>query len=248
MKFSYAEAWQDAVRMLRSNASLFLGIAGAFFFLPALLVGYFAPQPEPQPTIAATIDAMQAYMDLNWHWVLLANLVNSLGAIAMYLLLFDAQGRTVGAAIAAALPILPLYFVLSLILSLSILLGLVLAIVPGVYLIGRLTISGAVMVAERRRNPIAALGGSWRLTKGKGWAVAGFLLVVFVVGWIFSLAVTSVLGSIFLLAAGNEGLGPLLVLILDSALEAAVSVVMIVLYAAIYRRLEAPASAPAAAG
>ena len=247
MKFSYTEVWQDAVRMLRVNASLFLGIAGVFFFLPALLVGHLIPQPEGASTIAAAIADMERYMNANWHWVLLASLVNSVGAIAIYLLLFDRQGRTVGSAISSALPILPFYFILSLIVSVSILFGMVLLVVPGLYLAGRLMVSGALMVAERRRSPIAAVGGSWRLTKGKGWAIAGLLVVIFVVGWILTTAITSVLGVIFLLAAGREGLGPLLVIILQSALGAVFSIVLIVLFAAIYRRLAAPASAPAAA-
>jgi hypothetical protein len=234
--------------MLRANASLFLGIAGAFFFLPALLVGYFAPQPEAAATIAAAIEAMERYMNSNWHWVLLANLVNALGAVAIYLLLFEGRGRTVGGAIAAALPILPLYFLLSLIVTAAILAGLVLLILPGLYLIGRLMIGGAVMVAEGRRSPLAALAGSWRLTRGKGWAVAGLLLVVFVVGSVLTLAVTSVLGAVFVLAAGKEGLGPLLVLILESALGAVFSIVLTVLYAAIYRRLAASGSTPLTAG
>lgn len=247
MKFSYNEVWQDAVRMLRANASLFFGIAGAFFFLPALLVGYFAPPPEGAPSVAAAVADMERYMSANWHWVLLANLVNSVGAIAIYLLLFDRRGHTVGSAISAALPILLFYFILSLIVTAVIVFGLALLIVPGLYLTGRLMISNAVMVAEDRRNPIAALGGAWRLTKGKGWAVAGLLLAVFIVGTIVTIAITSVLGVLFLLVGGTEGLGPMLVLILESALGAAFSLVLIVLFGAVYERLAAPASAPARA-
>lgn len=246
MKFSYTEIWQDTVRMLRANAPLFLAVAGVFFFLPALLIAYFVPQPEGS-NMATALAEMEAYMNANWHWVLLANIVNSMGAVAIYLLLFDPRGRTVGGALAGALPILPFYFILSLLTTISVIAGLALLILPGIYLLGRLMPSGAVMVADGHRNPISAMRGSWGLTKGKGWAVAGLVLLIFVTGWIATLALTSVFGSIFLLVGGREGLGGLLVLILNAAIGSVLSLLLVVLCAAIYRRLASPASAPAAA-
>ena len=58
-----------------------------------------------------------------------------------------------------------------------------------------------------------------------------------IVGIILSMVITAVLGTVFLLVAGREGLGPLLVLILNSALIAIFTTVLIVLFAAIYRAL-----------
>jgi UPF0716 family protein affecting phage T7 exclusion len=45
MKFSYSAVWNDAARMLKEHGSLLLAIAGVFFLLPGLLLGYFLPQP-----------------------------------------------------------------------------------------------------------------------------------------------------------------------------------------------------------
>jgi hypothetical protein len=220
--------------MLKSHGSLLLALAGVFFFLPALMTGYLLPTPTSQ---ADPIGAMMDYYRENWLWLLIGSLVNSIGAIAIYLLLFDRKGGTVASAIAAALPIVPFYFLMSIIVSLAIGLGFVFLIIPGIYLLGRLATAGTVMVAEGRRSPLDAIGGSWRLTRGKGWAVAGMIILVAVAGLILSFAITAVLGSVFLLIGDRDGLGGLLVLILSSALNAGLYIVLIVLLAAIYRRL-----------
>jgi hypothetical protein len=243
MKFSYSAVWDDTVGMLKRNGSLLLALAGVFFMLPALLTGYLFPTPANAD--ADPVGAMFAYYRENWLGLMIGSLVNTIGSAAIYLLLFDRRGGTVGSAIAAALPIVPFYFLMSLLVSLAIGFGFVLLVVPGIYLIGRLATSGTVMVAEGRRNPLNAIGGSWRLTKGKGWAVAGLVLIVGLAGAILSFAITAVLGSIFLLVGGREGVGGLLVLILNSALTAVLYTVLIVLLAAIYRRLAPDESAVA---
>ncbi len=241
MKFSYSAVWEDTAAMLKRHGSLLLALAGVFFLLPALLTGYFFPAPANPD--ADPLGAMFAYYGDNWVWLLLGSLVNAMGSIAIYLLLFDRRGGTVGSAIGAALPIVPFYFLMSILVSFAIAVGFIFLILPGIYLVGRLTPSGPVMVAEGRRSPLDAIGGSWRLTKGKGWAVAGLILIVGLAGGILSFVVTAVLGSVFLLVGGREGIGGLLVLILSSALTAILYTVLIVLLAAIYRRLRPDESA-----
>ena len=237
MKFSYSAVWDDTMRMLRANGALFSGIAGVFFFLPALLIAYFAPQPEGAQTLTQLMTDMEAYFAANWPWLLIANLVNMMGAIAIYLLLFDTRGHTVGGSLAGALPILPFYFILSFLSTAIILFGFLWFVLPGIYLVGRLIVGGPLMVAEGRRSPFAALGGSWRLTRKRGWAVAGLVVIIAIVGWLLTTIVTAVLGSVLILIGGREGLGGLLVLILGSALGALFSLVLAVLLAAIYRQL-----------
>jgi hypothetical protein len=115
--------------------------------------------------------------------------------------------------------------------------GLVLFLLPGLYLLGRLVVSGAAMVAEGHRSPTAPIARAWDLTRRRGWAVAGLVIIVIVAGIVLSFVATAVLGTLFILIGGREGLGPLLVLILNSALTAVFTTVMIVLFAAIYRAL-----------
>lgn len=245
MKFSYSAIWDDTVRMLKSHGSLVLALAGVFFFLPELLIGYFVPAPTDEtPTIAA----LMAYYRENSLVLLLKSLVNALGAVSMYLLLFDQKGRTVGSAIGAALPLFIFYFITAMLVTMAVSFGFLLLIIPGIYLLGRLAISGPVLVAENRKNPLDAIGGSWRLTQGNGWAIAGLIVIVSLAGMILTFAITAILGSIFILIGGREGVGGLLVLILTSALTAGLYTVVIVLLAAIYRRLSGPeASVPSTA-
>lgn len=240
MRFSYSDVWAETMRMMKSHGSLILAVAGVFLFLPTLLTGYLIPAPESGGSDPLT--ALVAYYEDNVLWLLLGSLVNAIGAIAIYLLLFDGGGRTVGGAIGAALPILPFYFLVSIIVSVVIGIGLALLIVPGLYLIGRIALAGTAMVAEHRLSPIAALRASWEVTRGRGWATAGLVILVALAGAILSLAITAVLGSVFLLLGGRESVGGLLVLILNSALTAVFYTVLIVLFAAIYQRLRELAS------
>lgn len=240
MTFSYSAVWDDTMQMLRRNGSLLLAVAGVFFLLPGLLVAYAFPQPTSS-TGQDVVALMIRYYQDHWPWLLLSSIASMIGTIALYLLLFDRHGRTVGGAIAAALPILPFYFLMSLLSGLAIGAGLSLFVLPGLYLLGRLAPASAVMVAEGRRSPFAALGESWALTRKRGWKVAGLLLIVVVVGYVLSFVVTAVLGTVFLLALGRDGLGGLLNLILRGAVSAVFVTVLIVLLAAIYRALRGSA-------
>ena len=242
MKFSYSAVWDDTVRMLKSHGSVMLALAGVFFLLPGLLIGYLFPSPAGG---ADPFGQMIDYYREDWPWLLLGSLINSIGAVSIYLLLFDGRGRTVGSALGAALPIVPFYFLMSVFVSLALGLGFAALVLPGIYLVGRLATSGIVMVAEGRKNPLDAIRGSWRMTRGRGWAIAGILIIVAVAGMILSFAITAILGSVFILVAGREGVGGLLVLILNSALTAVLYTVLIVLLAAIYRSLKPAESASA---
>jgi len=239
MKFSYSAIWDDTVRLLRENAAVILALAGVFLFLPALLVGHFLPQPDVEPD--RLFEALQTYFMDNINWLVIANMVNMTGSIAMLLLLLDGRGRTVGAAIVAAIPILLWYFIGAFLSTLIVLAGFIAFIIPGIYLFGRLSVLGPVMVAEER-NPLRAIKRSFALTKAKGWAVVGLILLVALAGLILSFVVSAVLGSVFLIALG-ERIGGLLAVVLNALTSAAFSTVLIVLYAAIYRHLTA-ANAP----
>lgn len=241
MKFSYSAVWNDTAQMLRSHGSLLLAIAGVFFLLPALLAGYFLPQPT-STSGTDVFGPMIAHYQNNWHLFLLANIVNMIGAIAIYLLLFDQRGRTVGGAIGAALPILPFYLLMSILSGLLIGFGLAIFILPGLYLIGRLGTASAVMIAEGQRSPIGALGGSWQLTRGHGWVVTGLVMIVAAIGYLLTFVVTAIPGLVIVLLAGRDGLGGLLVTLISAAATAVFATVMIVLFAAIYRALRGSAS------
>jgi hypothetical protein len=141
--------------------------------------------------------------------------------------------------------LLPFYFLLSIIGGLMIGFGLLLILVPGLYLLGRLAPMSAVMVAENRRNPLDVIGRTFALTKGRGWAILGMVFVVAIVAGIVVSISGTLVGLIFVLAAGQE-LGKLLASVVTSALNAAFATLLTMLYAAIYRALAGTDSVAAA--
>ncbi len=243
MKFSYNAVWDDTVAMLKANGGLLAALAGVFLFLPSLLFGYIAPQPQGSE---ASLASLFGYFRENVHWALAVRLVNIVGTLAMLILLFARGGVTVGGSIAGSFHFFLAYLVASFLSSLIIGLGFVALILPGLYLFARLAPLGPIVVAESRRNPIDAIKRSFAVTKGNGWAVLGLLVAVVVAVYIVSFALTAVLGTLFLLTLGQK-IGGLLVLIVQSAFAAALGTILIVLSAAIYRRLTASPSAAVAA-
>jgi hypothetical protein len=239
MKISFSGVWDDTVRLLRANASLFIAVAGVFLFLPSLILGYVAPQPtggagSPDGT------ALANYFADHWEWLLLVNVIGFVGSLALLILALDQSRPTVGGAIRGAFVLLPTYFLTGLFSFALIGFASIFLILPGLYLFGRLATAGPVIVAENRRNPFDAIGRSFAITKGNGWANLGLILIVVITFWVLSMAATVVFGSIFLLlvrTAGIGGVGALLLLILQGLIGATFNVVLILLLASLYRRL-----------
>ena len=159
-----------------------------------------------------------------------------LAAESIELLLAEPR-MTVGGAVAAALPILPFYLVLTLVLNLALAIGFLLFVLPFIYLLGRLSLASPVLVAEMRRAPFSALERSWALSRGLGWQIALLVLLVYIAALIINVAVSSALGIVIVLMLGNEGVGGLLLAIVGGILSAATTLVATVLLAAIYRAL-----------
>jgi|GEM_PF-1490583 len=236
MKFSYSAVWADVVALLRAHASLIATVAGVFIFLPGLLAAYFLPFPVTQD-VSRMGEIWVEYVGSNWHWMVLNSLVNMIGSIAILKMIF-VRDISVGGAIAAAVPILPFYFLASFIGSLLIGLGCLLLIVPGLYLLGRLGPLNALVVAEDRRNPIDAITRCLALTKGHGWAILGLILIVAIAAAIVIGIATTLLGILFILIAGQD-LGQMLVLIVKTAGNAALMTLR-----PRARRLDLPAARP----
>lgn len=241
MKLSYSAVWKDTVELLQANAAAVVALAGVFIFLPALLMAYLLPYPEPaDPKLIFTLWA--EYLNANWHWFIITSIVGMVGAIAIFLLFLDPKRSTVGGTIATAVTILPFYFLASLVSGFMVGIGFILLIVPGLYLLGRLCAVTPVVVAEGQRNPIAAVSRSFELTQGNGWALFGLIILVALTASIIAGVVSTMLGIIFLLVAGQD-VGTLLTKIVQTLGNAATVTLMYALTAAIYRQLRGIASA-----
>jgi len=244
-KLSYSAAWDDAMALLKAHGALIAALAGALVFLPTLLTGYLLPRPVVNDA-AEWLPRLNEYYLANWYWFLLAGLVTMVGTVAILLLVFAPRGTSVGAAIARAVAFVPTYLVASLAAGFLIGFGLILLIVPGLYLFGRLAILGPVVVAEERRNPFAAIGRTFAVTKGNGWRILGLIFLTGVAGYIAAGVVNMATGILFTLLAGKD-LGALLAMIVASATYSAVAIVFLLLYAAIYRQLAGPTASATAA-
>lgn len=236
-KFTQNDVWADTLRLTRAQWPALVAIAGAFVFLPTLLLNHFFPVGEP-PTgtdLQAYFQFLLDYYRHNSLAIVLEGFVVMVGSAAMLRLVF-ARGGTVGGAIVYAVALLPVYSILVVLVNLAVGAGLVLFLVPGLYLWGRLMIAAPAMVAEDRRNPIDALRRGFALTAGHGWLVIGFYLLVFIPSLVLVMVVNAVTGSLFILAAGQE-LGALLAMIVLCAMQALVTTLLTMLTAAIYRAL-----------
>lgn len=244
MSFSYNAVWEDTLRLLRQHAPLLAAIAGVFLFLPALLFAVFMPPPVPQGgDPERVVQLVLDYYRTAAPWFLLQGLFTMVGTLAMLRLVFARD--TVGGALVHGLMLLPFYFLLSIICGFMIGFGLILLIVPGLYLLGRLAPVSAVLVAETRRNPFDAIGRTFALTRGHGWAILGIVFVVAIVAGIAVSIAGTLFGLVFVLVAGQE-LGKMLASVVVSALNAALATLLTMLYAAIYRALAGTDSVAAA--
>jgi hypothetical protein len=243
MKLSYSAAWKDTVELLQANGAAVAALAGVFLFLPALMTAYLLPYPEPtDPKLI--LDLWVEYFNANWHWMVLSSIVGMIGAIAIFLLFLDPKRSTVGGTIATAIMILPFYFLASFLSGLIVGIGFMLLIVPGLYLFGRLSLVTPIVVAEGQRNPIAAITRSFELTRGNGWAVLGLVLLIAFTAFVISGVLSTMLGILFLLVAGQD-LGGFLTKTVQALTSAATLALIYALTAAIYRQLRGSPSAGA---
>lgn len=240
-KFSQNAVWADTLQLTRAHWAALVAIAGAFNFLPVLLVGYFFPLPEIAATDPNAMAVWRSFIREAALWYVLQSFVVMIGSAAMLRLVF-ARGGTVGGALTFGIMLLPVYSILVVLDGVIVFLGMMLLIVPGLYLWGRLIPAGPAMVAEESRKPIRMIKRSFELTRGNGWQVFGLYVLVLLPGMVLIVAIQQVSGILFILAVGQE-LGTLLTEIILALLGAALSTLLTVLSAAIYRALAAPETA-----
>jgi hypothetical protein len=242
MRLSYNAAWDDAAALLRAHGSLLAALAGVFLFLPTLVLREVAPPPLMTANLAETVALFQAYVEASWPLLLASRLVELVGSVAILQLLLGPRGTSVGGAIVAGGMLVPFYFVASVLGSFAIGIGLMLLLVPGLYLIGRLALLPAVVVAERRRNPVDALRRTALLTAGHGWAILALIVLVTVATWVVAVVGGSAVGIVFALLAG-KAVATFAAAACAAGAGAAGEVVLLAFYAALYRALMAQPSA-----
>lgn len=236
MTFSWDRAWSDAVSMARAHIEILLVVAGLFMLLPAFAVVLYLPQPPLKAFDDATMRAWNAYFASNWFPLLLANIVTWMGQATILALLLNSRRQMVSQSLRGAVTLLFPFAVLNLITELAVFAGGFALIVPGIYLFGRLAVAGPAMLAERTSNPLDAIARSLSLSRGKGWRIAGLVIFVWVVMSITTGALKSAIAVLLVLVVSTTAIVEVTAL-LSALLDASVSLVTVVLAAAIYRQL-----------
>lgn len=245
MRISYTDWWNDVVALLRANASILIAIAGAFIFLPVLAASFVTVPLEPLAKGATADEAIAHFVGFyteNWLPQLLALLLSTLGQLLVFIVLLDRRRPPVGEAFRIAAPLFLPFFITSILVGAIVGGGMLLFIVPGLYLVGRTQMSGPALVAEGRTNPVQAVARSFALTKGQGWRIFFFAILVFIVALVVQVAVSGTLGTAIGLLAGDGGrfgLGRLLLAALDALFASLFFLLAASLWVTLYRRLAA---------
>ncbi len=238
-RLDMGKAWQDTVAMLRANGEILAVIAGLFFFVPSLLAGLIGgvpPEPSAGTAPEEVLRQMGDYFRPLLPWLALSMIAALVGSLAIWRLLLTRGGTSVGAALSGAFGLFLPYLLASLLAGLVSGIGFLLLIIPGIYLTIRLILTGPHMASHGIGNPIEGLKGSWEITRGNVLSLLLFLVIVVLVGAIIMVIIQTVLGGAFALIL-PEGLANTLGQVVEALLGAALSLVLGVMYAAIYRQL-----------
>lgn len=263
MKLDLNAAWDHAVRLVAMNREVMLVLAGVFFFLPYVVFFLLVPMPDFAAIAEMAGDNRQAAMSsaLNgfladyWWAILLLSLVQMIGGLAVMAVVGDPARPTVGDAMRRGVTFLPSNVAAQFLVSLAFVGVLFVAILIGaltgsetmaatlsvfslpvvVWLLTRLSLTGAAIAIEGVANPLSAIGRSWRLTKGSGLRLVAFYLLLFAAFFVIS----QVLGLIVRLVTAfpNADVATILGALLSSLIYAVLIVISYAVLASVHRQL-----------
>lgn len=204
---SFGRIWPETIAALRRHYDLLLPVAAAFLFLPQLLFAWHLGDTPPKELfgegrLLADVVAISLLM--------LVSLIGQL-AIAFVIVNDGTADRTLGNVLKGAALLLFPALAASLIQGMAVGFGILLLIIPGLWLIARLA-PVIPLVATEHHDPIAAISGSWNLTKGRSLAILGMISILFLGFAMLTLGISGLgaaLGVVTTLAAGKpvEGWG-----------------------------------------
>lgn len=255
MKFDGNLAWKQGSAMIRSNRALLLPLAGVFFFLPSFALIMLIKQPQMAPGITpeAMMAQLRPFIASVLPWAALGSVLQSLGQLTLLELLGEGPRSTVGQALRKALRAFPTYLVtqmltgfmmgavLVLVASLGSMISPVLGLMLGLYAVcqayGRFLVSGPVVVAERQRNPFAALVRSVALTRGASFRIGNFLFLLATAVVFGFMVLTILFGIAAALTMGQGRTADIVTGFISSGMSAAAMAWFMAIIVAAYRQL-----------
>lgn len=231
--------------MFRRDRALLLGLAGPFWLLPTMALRLLLPPPPAFAVEAGAgapemMRAAQGWADwfaANSPWFLLAGLAASWGTLSVYILYLDRDRPDVSAALARALRLWPRFLLLNLLTGLPLAAGILLFYLPGLWVAGRLLVTGPALVAEAPVGAGRAVARGFGLTRGSTLAVMALAAVSLGLGLI---APDPLLRLDDFLRARDGGPNPVALVIVDAgvaAVAAAAALASALIGVAAYRRL-----------
>lgn len=215
-----AAAW----RLFRRDRAALGAIAGLFVFLPAFAVMLLSDPIPPLPAAPREQAAMEAWMNAVMAWgrgnapgYVLADLIGLFGAAAIAMLLLSPDRPTVAEALRGAARRIVPFAGISLLTAIPVGLGLWLFVLPGLYAQARLLVAIPLLAANPATGVGDALSGSLRHTRGRGLAITGALVALFLAQWIVAVPMMS--ADDWLRAPGNGN--PLVLSLVDAGIAAA---------------------------
>jgi hypothetical protein len=265
MKFDGNLAWKQASAAMGANRELLLALAGVFFFLPsfALIMLFKQPPVPPGATPEQMLASLEPFLASVGPWVVIASAVQALGQLTL-IELFGRGGRsTVGEALRRGLASLLSYvaaqlligFMMMAVLFVALGLGSIVSPVLGLVLAGylvcqayaRFLTAAAVIVLERRINPLTALVRAVALSRGNGFRIGNFLFLLVIAFTVAVMVLTIVLGIIAALTMGQGRAADIVTGFFSSAATAFAVAYFAAITVAIYRQLAGPARESASA-
>ena len=257
-RFDTMKIWDEASAALLANRDVLLAVLGVFSVLPNFALQMLAPVPEPVAGQAPEqlLAQLGNYFDANWLPIVVVVAVQFFGMLVALALLGDPGRPTVGEAIRTAARGTPGFLAaLAGGLALAFLTGLIPVILIGLsgslsltqvaavigtvvilYMLVRFAFIGPAVLLGGERNPVYALLTSYFATKGIGWQLLVFILLIFVafriVGWL----ITAALVLVTTLIAGAAG-GALVGALIGCFVQAALAATFVAVIFASYRQI-----------
>lgn len=252
MKIDWAAVFADAWSRWKRDRQLLLPLAGLFLFLPQFAFYLLA---TPQPTLPANAGAdpevllapgspFVAWIEHNAPGMAATVLLMAFGGVAVLTLYLDGENRPLGEALKRALALYPRYLLAMIVAGLPavpIALGMLILVIPCLYLLGRLMLTGAALVAERPIGAGAAMARSFALTRRRGLVMTGLAALALVAGMLAPAPFRLLRDSLQSAGEGNP-VAVAIVEALGSGIAAAVTLATALVQVSLYRRLSAASS------
>lgn len=229
----FAEGWG----YWRRDRAALLPLVGPFVFLPALAWQLLMP-PQPalpaDASLADAVAALGAWAQANLGWIALRLALATYAAATILAFYLARDHRDVGGVLRSAARLLPPLILAQLATAALTAAGLFAFVIPAFYIAARLWLTNAAIVAERG-GVGRGIARSVTLSRGRGWQLAGMLLLPTLVSWL----PLRLLDALDAAAAGNPVPHAILAALL-AAVGSAVAVANVLIAVVLYRRLAAP--------